>query len=387
MRRLVEDVCNINSYTFETAGVDSVREIFKNEYSQFGDSIAEFEMPDFEIVNDSGEIESVAISKAIQIQKRISAGKKVFLCIHLDTVFKPTSGFQKCVESSPGILNGPGVVDAKGGAVIMLFALKAIEKFSAASEIGWEVVLNPDEEIGSPSSQKFLKKRGKHFDFGLLFEPALPDGTLVDQRKGSGNFSIIVRGKSVHSGRDFENGRNAIVEASQLAARLHDLNSEFDDVTINLARIDGGGPFNVVPDLAVVRVNVRVAIPEHQAWFESELGKLVAECDSKDGFSCELHGAFFSPPKVLDPGSMQLKSEIEQAASQVGISVSWRNTGGVSDGNKLSSIGLPNIDTLGARGGELHSADEFLILESLVERAKLTAMILMRYSSGEFSIG
>ena len=84
---------------------------------------------------------------------------------------------------------------------------------------------------------------------------------------------------------------------------------------------------------------------------------------------------------------MQLKSEIEYSASQVGISVSWRATGGVSDGNKLSSIGLSNIDTLGARGGELHSADEFLILESLVERAKLTAMILMRYSSGEFSIG
>ena len=386
MRNLLEKVCNINSYTFETAGVDQVRAIFKNEYSEISDSITEFEMPPFEIVTEAGEIESAPIAKAIQFQKRIDASRKVFLCIHLDTVFEPTSSFQECIESSPGILNGPGVVDAKGGAVIMLFALKAIEKFSAANDIGWEVVLNPDEEIGSPSSQRFLKERGKLFDFGLLFEPALPDGTLVDQRKGSGNFSMIIRGKSVHSGRDFENGRNAVVMGSQLSLQLHELNSEHDDVTINVARIDGGGPFNVVPDLAIVRVNVRVANPEQQTWFESELKKRVAEFDSQNGFSCELHSGFFSPPKVLDSGSDQLKTEIEAVASELNIPVSWRATGGVSDGNKLSAVGLPNIDTLGARGGKLHSSDEFLILDSLPERAKLTAMILMRYASGQFSI-
>lgn len=386
MRQLVEQVCNINSYTENVDGVAQVREIFAGHYQSIADEIHEPSLPTYEVVDRKGNVTQHPVAAALQVIKRPAASNRVFLCIHLDTVYEPTSEFQVCTEKTLGQLNGPGVIDAKGGAVIMLYALKAFERYARASNLGWEVVLNTDEEIGSPASQEFIKSRGATCNIGMLYEPALPDGTLVDQRKGSGNFSIIIRGNSVHSGRDFENGRNAIVAAAELSTKLHRMNECHDDVTINVARIDGGGPLNVVPDLAVVRVNVRVSHAGEQAWFEQEVAKLVAETDQREGFSCELHGAFFSPPKELDPKSALLKSNIESAAQSLSIDVGWRSTGGVSDGNKLSAIHLPNIDTLGARGDNMHNPAEYLILESLVERAKLSALILMRYASGEYSL-
>ena len=387
MRALTEELCNINSYTENTSGIDAVRAVLKSQYNSFAETVQEVPLPHHEIVQTNGEKIQLPIASALQVVQRPTAAKRVFLCIHMDTVYPPESPFQKCEEIRPGILNGPGVIDAKGGAVVMLYALQAFERFPESQNLGWEVVLNTDEEIGSPSSQSFVKERGQQSQLGLLFEPAMPDGTLVDQRKGSGNYSIIIRGKSVHSGRDFENGRNAIVLGSEVAARLHDWNQVHDEVTINVARMDGGGPLNVVPDLGIVRVNVRVANQEQQAWFEKQLEELVHDCDAREGFLCELHGGFFSPPKELDPGSRKLKENIEDSANSLGMDIGWRSTGGVSDGNKLSAVNLPNIDTLGARGDNMHSVDEYLVIDSLVERAKLVTLILMRYAAGEYTVG
>jgi glutamate carboxypeptidase len=386
MRNLVEATCNINSYTLETSGVDQVREIFRLAFSDFGALVSEVEIPDFEIVNSQGILEKRPLANVLHVVQRPAVGKQCFLCIHLDTVYEPTSAFQTCFEQQPGIMVGPGVIDAKGGAVIMLFALRALERSSLRTKLGWEVVLNSDEEIGSPSSQKFIKSRARQCDFGLLFEPALPDGTLVDRRKGSGNFSLIARGKSVHSGRDFEKGRNAVIAAADIALELHRLNEEHPEVTINVARIDGGGPLNVVPDLAIVRVNARVDSAEQQEWFEMELDRIAKKWMDRDGITCELHGAFFSPPKNVDGATQRLKEAISATARDLDLPIAWRNTGGASDGNKLAAVGVPNIDTMGARGGEIHSSDEYLLIDSLAERAKLTALVLMRYAAGDFSL-
>ena len=146
----------------------------------------------------------------------------------------------------------------------MLTALKALEASPLAGKIGWEVLLNADEEIGSPGSIGVIKQIAARCDLGLLYEPALPDGTLVSWRKGSGNFSFVVRGKAAHAGREFEKGRNAIVAASRLIDEIANLNTD-PEVTYNAGRISGGGPLNVVPDLAIGRVNVRVKTVEQQA--------------------------------------------------------------------------------------------------------------------------
>lgn len=384
MRLLTEIACNINSFTDNVPGINKVRSLFREHFLEIADHVYEIPLPTRDVVDSAGQIYQFPVADALQAIKRPEAPCRIFLCIHLDTVYPPDSPFQECTETEPGVLNGPGVIDAKGGAVVLLFALKALEQFSNKHEIGWEVVLNTDEEIGSPSSQDFVKTRAQTCDLGLLFEPAMLDGTLVDRRKGSGNFSIIIRGRAAHSGRDFDHGRNAIARGAEMATMLHSLNAQYEETTINVARIDGGGPLNVVPDLAVIRVNVRVADETQQNWFHTQLQTLVDDCDQEDGFSCELHGGFFSPPKNLDPGSILLKGNIEECARDLGIDIAWRASGGVSDGNKLASVKVPNIDTLGVRGNNMHSTNEFLVIDSLVERVKLTTLILMRYATGEF---
>lgn len=180
-----------------------------------------------------------------------SASARVLLAIHYDTVFGPEHCFQQCTRLSDTSLRGPGVADAKGGIVVLRYALQALLKYQIHGEVGWTVVLNPDEELGSPNSSTYLRDLASEFEFGLLFEPALPTGALVSQRKGSGNFTAVVRGRAAHAGRHFEDGRNALAEISRLAAALDALNGLREGTTINIGHITGGGPVNIVPELAV----------------------------------------------------------------------------------------------------------------------------------------
>src|SRR5690606_23458161 len=174
-----------------------------------------------------------------------------------------------------------------------------------------------------------------------------------------------------HVGREYEKGRSAIHAAAEATSLLASLNAA-EGVTINVGRIDGGGPVNQVADVAVVRMNVRVADSEKQEAIENDLRRLTAVLNAREGYSAELHGAFFSPPKPLEGATQRLFERVREAGSELGLSLSWTSTGGVCDGNKLQAVGLPTVDTLGVRGGNLHSPKEFVLLDSLVERARLS---------------
>ena len=206
---------------------------------------------------------------------------------------------------------------------------------------------------------------------------------MVSQRKGSGNFSIVIRGRSAHAGRDFPVGRNAILAAADFALECDKMNGTIPDATINVGRIDGGGPVNVVPDLAIVRVNARVVRVEDQSQIETEFDRIGTEVAARHEVSVKIHGGFLSPPKVLDNRTLELCKCIEACGRELGIPIQWRSSGGVSDGNKLAAAGLPVIDTMGPRGGKIHSPQEFLLIDSLTERAKLCYCVLLKLAGGE----
>ncbi len=337
--------------------------------------------PSIEIAADGRERE-VSHTPALAVTLRPEAPVQVVLTGHYDTVFPEGSPFQAVVARADGALNGPGIADMKGGISVMLGALEAFERFEGRGAVGWRVLLSPDEEIGSLASATELARIGRLGHVGMTYEPALADGTLAGARKGSGNFSVKVTGRAAHAGRAFEEGRNAITAAARIAGALDGLNGRRDGVTLNVARIDGGGPLNVVPDLAVVRFNVRFPDAAGARWLEGEVAAACG-CGGGDGLGVSLHGGLTRAAKPFNGAQAALFGAVRDVGALLGQEIAWKPSGGVCEGNNLFAVGLPNIDTLGVRGGDIHSEDEFAWPDSFAERAKLSALMLMKMASGE----
>jgi glutamate carboxypeptidase len=151
---------------------------------------------------------------------------------------------------------------------------------------------------------------------------------------------------------------------------------------VNPARIDGGGPNNVVPDSAVLRVNMRPFTPEDEERARSALDAAVAMVAAEHEVEVQVHGGFGRPPKPLDAKAEALFRLVQSCGADLGQQIGWRASGGVCDGNNIAACGVPVVDTMGVRGGAIHSSDEYLIVESLVERAQLSALSILRLASG-----
>jgi glutamate carboxypeptidase len=378
---LLRQWCEIPSGTYDLQGLKRMADALAGAFGVFGD-VHRIDLPQTAQIDSAGNEVSVPLGQMLSIVRRPDAAIRVLLVIHYDTVYGPENPFRSVAILPDGRWNGPGVVDAKGGIVVMLAALHALEASPFAEKIGWEVILNPDEEIGSPGSAALLDEAARRNHFGLLFEPALPDGSLVGERKGSGNFTIVVRGKAAHAGRDFAAGRSAIVALANL---IIEAAKRSGGITLNCGNISGGGAVNIVPDLAIGRFNGRITKRNEAERITQIFGELIAEANSRDGIRATLHGSFSSPAKVLDEKSLKLLELARVCGREIGLELSWRASGGTCDGNRLAAAGLPLIDTMGPVGGELHSPGEYLLPHSIAERAKLTAIMLMRAAKGEIA--
>jgi len=375
--------CDINTGSTNFEGLNRLSEVLLAKLSEFGE--AEFvELPDRVVVNDRGEEVSFPSPPIIRLSREQENKPSVLLVGHYDTVYDKEHSFQVCTDLGNGLINGPGIADLKGGLSVMFKALECLRNNDLTDEIGIEILLNPDEEIGSPCSGAYLVERAKYHDVGLIFEPSLPDGTLVGERKGSGNFTVRVNGKSAHAGRDIGSGRNALVHLMTLCDAINALHGQKEGLTVNIASIQGGGALNVVPDLAVGRFNCRIESNDDIAWLEEKLASLVANHNSVEGYQVALFGGITRRPKALTKANQNLQNFITETGGLLGIDVAYRATGGVCDGNNLSQSGLPNVDTLGVRGGDIHSVNEYMVIDSLAERTKFVALILMRMAKGEF---
>ena len=154
-------------------------------------------------------------------------------------------------------------------------------------------------------------------------------------------------------------------------------------MTVNVGAIDGGGPSNVVPDLAICRINIRTTQPADEPIVTNAVENLVSELNSSDGISAELHGQFASSAKIPDERTLRLLDAIVSCGKDLGMTLATRLSGGASDGNRLAAAGLPNIDSLGVRGDLIHTPNEYMIPDSLVERAQLAGLLMLKIASGD----
>ena len=374
----------INSGSRNRNGLQQMRAVLSDYFNDFPGTISDTALAPGEYVQNDGVRAEVEYEPALEICVRPDAEIQIVLTGHYDTVFPADSHFQQCTQIDEDTINGPGLADMKGGIIVMANALKLLEKSENAKRIGYTILLSPDEEIGSPGSAPRLMELGKKSHIGLTYEPALADGSMAGARKGSGNFALIIKGRAAHAGREHHLGRNAINAMAEFAVKMDALNGQRDGVTFNMAKIDGGGAPNIVPELAIGRFNVRMKETADMDWINTKIAGLIEEINSKDGISAELTGGFTRPPKPMAPANREVFEWVRLAGELLGQNIRWAPSGGVCEGNNLWASGCPNVDTLGVRGGDIHSDREFLKISSLAERTKLSAVILLKIASGEF---
>jgi glutamate carboxypeptidase len=373
--------CAINSGTGNLAGLARQVSELADAFAALPGEIELREPAPVTAVDAGGREVEQANGRHLVLRVRPGAARRYLLTGHMDTVYPVEHPFQTGRWVDSDTLNAPGAADMKGGIAVLLAALQAFEASSAAASVGYDVLVNSDEETGSLSSAALIAELAQGKAAALTYEPsALPDGTLAHERGGSGNYSVVVTGRSAHAGRNPEDGRNAVVGAAVLALELKVL--EAPDLAINPARIDGGSANNVVPDHAVLRFNVRPKSMEAAERFFSQFRDLLRNLEAEQEVATRVHGGISRPPKPVDAKAQQLFDLVRVAGADLGQSIGWRPSGGVCDGNNIAACGVPVVDTMGVRGGAIHSPDEYLIASSLSERAALSALVLHRLNTG-----
>ncbi|QYJ06640.1 hydrolase [Qipengyuania flava] len=378
----VQDWAAINTGTANIDGLKRMAGVLADAFSALPGEVELVDPAEVTAISSEGREFEKPHGQHMVLRVRPEAERRFVLTGHMDTVFPVDHPFQETVWLDDETINGPGTADMKGGLDVILHALKTFEAIEGSNRVGYDVMINSDEETGSLASRGLIEElaRGKYA--ALTYEPsALPDGTLAHARGGTGNYSITFTGKSAHAGRNPHDGRNAIVAASDLVLRIKALEAE--DITVNPAKIEGGSANNVVPDLAVLRFNIRPKSTEAMHRFDSDLNALLRTIEAEHEVGVHRHGGVTRPPKPVDEKAQRLFNLVKECGAALGQPIGWKSTGGVCDGNNIAATGVPVVDTMGVRGGAIHSPDEFMIVPSLRERAALSALVLTKLSNGD----
>ena len=304
-------------------------------------------------------------------------GPRVLLIGHMDTVFDPGTAAARPFRIDDGVAYGPGVTDMKSGLLAGLYALKSIiAEFDGVPFERLTFIANPDEEVGSPSSHDHIKAAAADVDACLVLECARANGDIVSARKGILDTRLTVHGRAAHAGVEPEKGRSAILEASRLVRDLHALNGRWPGVTVNVGRITGGTRPNVVAERCDLEVDVRSTNAEGLRAVEVAIHELCATTEVPDTTIDANALVAWLPMEKLER-SGRLVEHARAVAELLGFSVNDTATGGASDANTTSGMGVPTLDGLGPIGGNDHAPAEYLDVESIVPRTTMLAGLLL----------
>ena len=368
----------INSGTANLDGVAAMAGRLADAFAALPGDVRLVDPAPVQKVDEEGRMRAVTHGRHLVVSVRPETERRVILTGHMDTVYAKDHPFQTCDWFDDDTLHGPGTADMKGGLSLMLEGLIAYER--GEPTLGYDVMINSDEETGSLSSAALIAELAQGKLAALTYEPGLPDGSMARARPGSGNYAAVIHGRSAHAGRNPEDGRNAVVAAGDLALRL--AAGRQDGLSVNPARIEGGAPNNTVPDLAILHFNLRPRTPELGQIARKLIDEAIAAVAMEHDVSIHLTGRVSRPPKPIGEKTEALFGLVSQAATDLGQAMTWKDTGGVCDGNNIAACGVPVLDTMGALGGAIHSPDEFMLASSLDARARLTALVMHRLDKG-----
>ncbi|HKI52823.1 MAG TPA: M20 family metallopeptidase [Anaerolineales bacterium] len=358
-KQLIKTLVETESPSHDKSAVDRVGAVVAEEARKLG--------ADIEVISNK--------ETGDHILSTWGSGKDgILLLCHMDTVFPLGTLSKMPYRESDGKIFGPGVLDMKAGIVISLVAIEEAQKNGMTRPV--TLLCTSDEEIGSHTSRKHIEQLAQESALVLVLEAALLDGSLKTWRKGVGEFWVKTRGRAAHAGGAHQDGRNAIEEMAYQVIAIQKLTDYSRQTTLNVGTIQGGTVSNVVPEEAVVQVDVRVMQPGEWERIESEMKKLKPVLDDT---SIEITGGLNRPPMSFDDTMKSTFEKAQSIASAIDIELKAGGTGGGSDANFVAPLGVPVLDGLGAIGEGYHSDREFIFADSLAQRVKLLSTLLQNW--------
>ncbi len=364
MLAFLERLVNTNSGTYLREGVNQLADIIDPKLRELGFEVERLSQTHFG--------DHLLARKGGPSPKRL-------LCVgHMDTVFPEGETRRRPFRVAGDRAYGPGVIDMKGGIVVLLYSLQALMKAvpELYRSLNLVVLLNSDEEIGSPTSAPYIVQEAKSADTVCVFEPARPKGQVVIKRKGVGKYCLTVYGKAAHAGAQPELGVSAIEELARAILDIHVLNDFEDGLTVNVGVIRGGTRSNIIAEQAYAEIDLRAVDQAQVDRSQKELNRICRP--HRDGIRMELTGGITFRPMLKTERSLELLRLLQEAGREVGADIDEIFTGGGSDGNQTSHY-APTIDGLGPQGTGAHSPDESLIVPTLLERSKAFALFIEKW--------
>jgi glutamate carboxypeptidase len=373
--RQIDFLCQLvetNSYTGHKSGVDDVAEQVAERLVALG--LGHRREPR-EAVGDFHRFDTAASLDAPV------KGSRLALIGHLDTVFPPDSPFQHLERLDDGRLTGPGVLDMKGGLDVAVCALEALGP-DRLHQLPLRVLLNSDEEIGSPHSRPWIEAQAGDLEAALVLEGGRDGDDIVTRRKGTGRLLVETLGRSAHAGNHHRDGVNAIIQLAHVCVALSELTDYERGRTVNVGQIAGGIAKNVVPERATAQVDVRYLVPDDADVIRRRVEAIAAKA-YVEGASTAVRVELARPPMAATEASLALMARYLEAAHEVGLGGGEAPLqGGGSDANLVAHQGVPVIDGLGPYGKGFHTPTEWIAVESLRLKTKALALFLSRWLGG-----
>lgn len=366
---LLERLVNIDSGTRYEPGLKRVNEILIEELQQLG-----------------AEIETVPATPnpGMNVVARFTgSGKgKILLIAHTDTVFKEGTAGQRPFRIREGRGYGPGVCDEKGGVVAGLYALKILQQLHFNNYARITLLLNPNEEAGSVGSRQLIEQLAKEHDVALNLEPGREADGLVAWRKGSALVEVEVTGRAAHAGIRPDSGRNAALELAHQVLQLSQLGDPGKQTTLNFTVLTAGDRVNVIPDHALARADLRVLTADEFDRVAHDLTEVSKQRMVPDtDVSVTLRRGF--PPFTKNPQTEALVAKAQAIYAELGRTLTVEGSGGAADSSLTAGAGTASLDALGLVGGNQHTEEEYVELDSVVPRLYLLSRMLMELGAGQ----
>lgn len=359
----LERLVNIDCGTYNKAGVDEVGRWFAEQMGGLGADVS---------VDHNAELGNTIVS----VLEGVGGGDHALLIGHLDTVFPDGTVTERPFSTADGRAYGPGVNDMKAGLLTGLYALRALQSVGPLPFARVTYVANPDEEVGSPASTPVIREVAESADVCFVLESARANGDIVSARKGIADFVVQIEGRAAHAGVEPEKGRSAILEAAHKTLALTALNGRWPGVTVNVGTVSGGTRPNVIAEHCQLEIDLRAPTRADMELAEAEITAIAMSNAVPDVVTTVTKRHWWWPMEK-GAATAALALSAQSLAARLGFELHDAATGGASDANTTSGMGVPTLDGLGPVGGADHAPGEYTQIDSIVPRTVLLAALML----------